>query len=490
MTTYKKHAKTHYQNDELPGSLDVEAAVLGTLLMDNLAAYPEIRDILKPEHFFGEVHQKLAERIFGRSRRGQVCDAIILKQMLQQSEDLVDVGGVEYIALMLSNAALPAILPEYAKLIADLAGRRELIFYADSILKSVKDPDTEETAEDMANRFASELSVVHGMFPSSATFVNLKDAAREAVEAIGQDRPLGIPTGFDEVDEKISGLGRGKLITIAGEPSMGKTSFVTNIVSNVARSIGVDEQGNDVPGKVGFFSQEMPALELGERAASRALGPAEGVFYQDIAKHAVTSSQKALLKAALPKVPDIWIDPTAGLTYSDLEKRARALEKKLGGLDVLVVDYLQLMTGGDSPHREESKFYGWIVKNLKTLAKKMNIAIILLSQLSRKVQERENRRPRKSDLKGTSAIEDASDIILFVFRPEVPLVEKGEPSNREQKEKYYKDLNWAKGRVQIIIGKNKGGPLGTIDLRGFMGYDVIAEYADEDGTGFDEEIPF
>ena len=486
-------AKGRGEENKIPEIQFAEQAVLGALLMDNLRVYPEVRDVLKPEDFFDQaINGRIAARIFNLSRRGELADAIVLKKKFERDEIFDKIGGVEYLADLCHGAPPLSTANGYAKLIADMAAKRKIIGLARAMIHEAQNPDSDLDAETLIEKVQSTVSTVQGTFPSTASFISLREAARESVEAIGESRSMGIPTGYDELDDKIAGLGRGKLITIAGRPSMGKTSLATNIARNVAHSIGVAEDGEtNVEGKVGFFSQEMPALELGERAASAALGPKEEIEYRDITKHKVTKAQKQKLIEGLHKIPEIWVDETAGLTYSDLEKRARHLEKQLGGLDVLVVDYLQLMEGTDSPDpRNDVKFYGWISNNCKKLAKKMDIAVVLLSQLSRKVEERENQRPRKSDLKGSGTIEDASDIILFVFRPEVPLIEKGEPTRQDQKEKYFKDLNWAKNRMEVIIGKNKGGPLGTVSLRSFMGYDVITEYADEDGEGFDEVIPF
>lgn len=480
------------EHEKIPQSTEAEQAIIGALLYDNLAVYPEIRDILKPEDFFDRaVNGRMAERIFNLSRRGELADAIVLKNKFERDDILEEIGGVEHIAALLTSAPPISTAKSYAKLVADLAAKRKIIGLARAVLHEARDPMSDMDAETLIEEMQTDVSTVQGTFPSTATFVSLKEAGQQAVDAIGQNRPMGLPTGYDELDEKISGLGRGKLITIAGRPSMGKTALAMNIARNVATFAGVDHDGNDILGKVGFFSQEMPAIELGERALSAATGPSEGIQYQDITKHKITKTQKLILLDSVAKIPDIMIDETAGLTYSAIEKRARHLEKQLGGLDVLVVDYLQLMEGSDSPDpRDQVKYYGWISNNFKTLAKKMNIAVVLLSQLSRKVEERENQRPRKSDLKGSGTIEDASDVILFVFRPEVPLVERGEPTRADQKEKYFQDLNWSKGRMEVIIGKNKGGPLGTVSLRSFMGYDVITEYADETGEGFDEQIPF
>jgi len=473
-----------------PSSAEAESALLGIMLRDNLAVYAEIRDIIKPEHFYLSTHVMLAERMFALSRRGQLADAIVMKNRLAQTEDLVDIGGVEYLALLVDNAPPARTAPEYARLVADMFSRRALIRLTEDVLKTANDPDSEESAEDMVSRYGAELGVVQETFPSSARFITMQEAARQAAEAIGEDRAMGINTGYDELDNKLAGLGRGKLIVIAGRPSMGKTSLVTNIARNVAKEIAF-EDGSPVPGKVGFFSQEMPALELGERSLSAELGPKEEIEYRDITAHDLTSSKTARVRSAVEDVSDhVLIDETAGLTYSELEKRARAMEKQLGGLDVLVVDYLQLMEGTDAPDpRSDVKYYGWISNNLKKLAKKMNIAVLLLSQLSRKVEDRENKRPRKADLKGSGTIEDAADVILFVFRPEYYLVEAGEPEGREKKEAYFKALNFAKNKMDIIIGKNKGGPLGVVPLRCFLPYDIITELAD-DGEGLDEEIAF
>lgn len=490
MNTYELESELGRTEKILPSSMEAEAALLGIMLHDNLATYAEIRDIIKPDHFYFETHYMLAERMFALSRRGQLADPIVMKNKLSQDEKLQNAGGVEYLAQLVQAAPPSQTAPEYARLIVDMSSRRALIRLTEDVLKTANDPDSDESAEDMVERYGAELSVVQGTFPSSATFITMQEAARQAAAAIGEDRAMGINTGYEELDDKLAGLGRGKLIVIAARPSMGKTSLVTNFSRNIANEIAF-EDGASVPGKVGFFSQEMPALELGERSLSAALGPKEEIMYNDITAHKLTPSKASQVKTVVDKVSaNVLIDETAGLTYSELEKRARAMEKQLGGLDVLVVDYLQLMEGTDAPDpRNQVQYYGWISNNFKTLAKKMNIAVVLLSQLSRKVEDRENNRPRKSDLKGSGTIEDAADVILFIYRQEYYLVEQGEPEGREKKEAYFKALNFAKNKMDIIIGKNKGGPLGVVPLRCFLPYDIITELSD-DGEGIDDAIAF
>jgi len=332
--------------DKVPQSQEAEQAVLGALMYDNRAVYPEVRDIIQPKHFYNPIHVRIAEEIFKKSRRGQLSDAIKLKNRFSQDETLKDIGGVEYLALLLDNCPPLSTAPEYARLIADLAGRRELIRLANETRRSAEDPDGDLDAEGLIMELRQKIAAVEGVLPANAKFVTLREASTEAVEAIGQERAMGLPIGLSELDEKLSGLGRGKLSVVAGRPSMGKTSLATNIARNIALSVSNKDEG--VPGKVGFFSQEMPATELGERAASSALGSNFGIAYNKIAGHKVGDAQITRLKGALHKIPEtVLIDEASGLTYSDIEKRSRAMEKQLGGLDMIVVDYLQLMGASD-----------------------------------------------------------------------------------------------------------------------------------------------
>ena len=433
------------EDEKIPHSPEGEQALLGCLLYENRAVYSQIRDVIKPEHFYNPIHERIAKAIFTRSRRGQEVDAIILKNKFSQDETLVDIGGVEYLSLLLDNAPAISTAVEYAKLVVDLAVRRGCIYAARQMIANVSDPDFEGDSVDLLAMHRSELQALEGHIPHNATFITLQDAAREAVSVIGQERAMGLPTGYDEIDDKIAALGRGKLITIAGRPSMGKTSLVTNIARNLAKS---------APSvNIGFFSQEMPSVELGTRAASAAVGTGFGIQYRHIAQHNITDNQKARLEVAVNDVPaNIHIDETANLTFSAIDRRAKAMEKQNGSLDCIIVDYLQLMSGADCEDpRNKVSYLGEIAKRFKTLAKEMNIPVILLSQLSRAVEARENKRPIMPDLQGSGGIEDASDVIMFVYRKEKYLIDEGEPEKQDKKDLYYSQLADCRDKVDIII---------------------------------------
>ena len=480
------------EEDDSPSSQEAEQAILGALLTNNREVYAEIRDLVQPKHFYNPIHVELCEVIYNRSRRGQEADAIIIKNRYAQIDKLHKMGNIEYLTLLLENAPPLSTAREYAKLVTDLAGKREVIRFAQEMLKSARDPFLEGSVSDLIDMSRKELSAIEGVLPSDASFITLKEAAREAVSVIGQERPMGIPTKYAYLDNTLSGLGRGKLSVVAGRPSMGKTCLATNIARNIALGIPNMAGEDDTPGKVGFFTQEMPALELGERAASTAAGMVTAIPYNKISKHDVGPSGKASLERAVSEIPDTFIlDPSSSVTHSEIAKRARAMEKQMGGLDLIVVDYLNLMSGRDCEDpRNDVKYYAEICRSLKALAKKMDIHVMLLAQLSRKTDEREGRRPQVQDLKGSSGIEDAADIIILINRPEKVLKDQGEPSGIEKKEAYYDAIKAAKNKMQLIIAKNKGGPLRMVELRCFLPYDLITELADEDGEGFDEALPF
>lgn len=485
--------ESYYQEelDKTPHSMEAEQAIIGTLLYDNLAVYSEISEVVQPKHFYNPVHVTMMERIYALSRRGQKCDPIILKNRLQRHEMLEEIGGVEYIGLLADQAPPTVTARNYADLVLDMAGRREIIRLARSAIEDAFDQNSDLDAMEQLEALVSNVGVVQEMAPADAQFITLQEAAKTAVDAIGVERPMGLPIGIPALEEKIRGAGRGKLISVLGRPSMGKTSLAFAIAKNVAKSIGI-EDGENVPGKVGFFSQEMPAEELGERAASSALGVKGGIEYRDISAHNVKGFQKDQLLNALDKLPESFlIDETAGLTFSQIEKRARAMRKRLGGLDMIVVDYLQLMETSDSPDpRNDVKAMGWICNQFKTMAKDMDICVVLLSQLARRVEDRENKRPRMADGKGAGGIEDASDIMLGIYREEHYLIEAGEPSDPKKVDEYMAKLEFAHNKMEVIVMKNKGGPKGKVMLRAFLPYDVITDLSDEDGTGYTQEMTF
>jgi len=331
------------QNNEVPHSSEAEQALLGALIWKNLEVYPEVRDLVQPKHFYNPIHVKLMEVIYSRSRRGATADAIYLKNRFSQYEQLQEIGGVEYIALLLDCAPPLAAAPEYARLVTDTAGKRQCIRFAQDILKNARDPLSESSSVDLIEAARKDLSAIEGVLPSDATFITLRQAAVNSVSVIGVERPMGLPTGFSDLDYKLAGLGRGKLSVVAARPSMGKTSLATNIARQVAKGIP-GEDGNNIPGKIGYFSQEMPASELGERAASTAAGKVFGVPYIDIAKHKVGPKKKeTLLERSKQNIPEtILVCEGSELTVSEISKRARAMEKQLGGLDMIIIDYLNL----------------------------------------------------------------------------------------------------------------------------------------------------
>lgn len=477
--------------DTAPNSAEAEQALLGALLSSNLEVYAEIRDLVQPKHFYNPIHADICNVIYNRSRRGALADAIYLKNRYSQHETLVEIGGVDYLALLLDNAPNITTAQEYARLITDLAGKREVIIFAQKCLKVARDPFSDESSIEIIAHARKDLSAIEGVLPSDTSFITLKAAATNSVEVIGQERPMGLPSRYATLDHKLSGFSRAKLSVVAGRPSMGKTSLATNIARNIA--MGIPTLGDEeIPGRIGFFTQEMPALELGERAASAAAGKTMGIAYNKISKHAVGPTQKERLLDAVKNVPDtILLDESSGITHSNISARARAMEKQMGGLDMIVVDYLNLMSGSDCEDpKNDVKYYAEICRELKALAKKMDIHVMLLAQLSRKTDEREGRRPQIQDLKGSSGIEDAADIVLLLTRKEKVLLDTGEPSNKDKRATYYQDLQDAKNKMEIIVAKNKGGPLGSVTLNCFLPYDLITELADEDGEGFDESIGF
>ncbi len=465
------------ETDNTPHSIEAEQALLGILMIDNRQYYPDIRDILKPDDFYVGVHQQIAKVIWNRSRLNQPCDAILLKNRFSQDETLKDIGGVEYLAELLESAPDGGAVPEYGRMIADLSHRRLLLKLYRAGLRVVRDPDTDLDAEGMYDQHRNELDAMRALFAANADFIDLREAARERVEMIGVQRPMGMSTGYPDLDTVIAGLAPGKLYVLAGRPAMFKSGFASNIARNIADNAHPDR--DDPKGKVIFFSQEMDAGELGERSASAEIGKlGSTIHYQDIAKHAVSMDEKARLLAAVERMPTFLVDEASPQTIGNVEKRARAAEVAMGGIDMIVVDFIQMMSGaGCVDPRNKASYVGEIAYRLKDLGKQLGCAVLCLAQLSRKCEERENKRPRLSDLKESSGIEEAANVVMGLYREDYYMEQAGPPAEHSKLQAYEDRLSMKRGLIEAIVIKNRGGPLKVVEFRTDLGSDLLMPLA-------------
>ena len=458
--------------DSTPQSQEAEQALLGALLYDN-EVYHRISGIVQAKHFYNPIHLRIFDSIAVLIERGNLADAIVLKNRFSQDETLVDIGGVEYLALLLDNAPPGSTAPEYAKLIFDLAMRRELIRLGDEIKAEATDPDSEADAQDQITKAESQLYSLAEIGGTQSGFVSFENALIKSIEmasaAFSRDGHLsGTSTGLIDLDRQLGGMHRSDLIILAGRPSMGKTSLATNIAFNIAKKFKRERDDNGIEktaegGVVGFFSLEMSSEQL----ATRLLAEHSQVPSHKIRRGDITADQYEHIRDSAEEINRIplHIDDTGGISIGALSARARRL-KRMVGLDMIVVDYLQLLTGGAGMNSSTNRVQevSMITQGLKALAKELDIPVLALAQLSRQVEQRDDKRPQLSDLRESGSIEQDADVVMFVYREEY-YVARSEPSEgTEEHLKWQEDMEQLHGKAEVIIGKQRHGPIGTVKL--------------------------
>lgn len=458
--------------DSTPQSQEAEQALLGALLFDN-EIYHRISGIVQAKHFYNPVHVRIFDSIAVLIERGNLADAIVLKNRFSQDETLVDIGGVEYLALLLDNAPPGSTAPEYAKLILDMAMRRELIRLADGIKGEATDPDSEQNAQTQITTAESQLYSLAEIGGTQSGFVSFENALIKSIEmasaAFSRDGHLsGTSTGLIDLDRQLGGMHRSDLIILAGRPSMGKTSLATNIAFNIAKKFKREKDDNGIEkttegGVVGFFSLEMSSEQL----ATRLLAEHSQVPSHKIRRGDITAEQYEHIRDSADEISrlPLHIDDTGGISIGALSARARRL-KRMVGLDMIVVDYLQLLTGGAGMNANANRVQevSMITQGLKSLAKELDVPVLALAQLSRQVEQRDDKRPQLSDLRESGSIEQDADVVMFVYREEY-YVARSEPSEgTEEHLKWQEDMEQLHGKAEVIIGKQRHGPIGTIKL--------------------------
>ncbi len=421
-----------------PQHIEAEQSVLGGILIEN-HAINKVMEILKPDDFYRESHRKIYEALIDLSERDEPADSITLTNQLKNSGHLDSVGGASYVASLIDLVPTAANIEYYAKIVKEKAILRKLIQTSTEIItQSYEDRGDVEGFLDEAERAIFDISE-NRVRPS---FYPIKDVVKDSfkiLERLYEKKELvtGVPSGFKELDRMTAGFQPSDLIVVAGRPSMGKTAFCLNLAQYAA----IEKKTH-----VAIFSLEMSKEQL----VIRMLCSEAHVEGTKLRSGFLSESDWPRLTIAAGNLSDapIFIDDTAALTVLELRAKARRLKIERGGLGMLIVDYLQLMKGRtrvESRQQEISE----ISRSLKALAKELNIPVIAVSQLSRKTEERTGNRPQLSDLRESGAIEQDADLILFIYRDEI----------------YNKDPdNPNRGKAELIIGKQRNGPIGKIDL--------------------------
>jgi len=454
---------------EAPHNIEAEQALLGAIMVNN-EAIDRVSSFLKAEHFFDQLHARIYDAAAKLILGGKRATPITLKTFFQADPPAGELPIPQYLGRLAASATTIINAEDYGRTVYDLAVRRHLIQIGETMVNTAYDSPVDappsaqiEEAEQRLYELAETGKYGSGFEPFTAA---LTDAIDMAANAYRRDGGLsGLATGFTDLDNRMGGLQPSDLIIIAGRPAMGKTALATNIAYHVAKAYraGADSEAPLDGAVVGFFSLEMSAEQLATRIISeQAYIPSErirrGRIDSDQFDRIVEVSQE------LQHLP-LYIDQTGGITVAQLAARARRL-KRQRGLGFIVVDYLQLLSGSSRRAAEgRVQEVSEITTGLKALAKELHVPILALSQLSRQVEQREDKRPQLADLRESGSIEQDADVVLFVFREEY-YVERRQPrENTEEHKQWQDDMETVNGKAEVIIGKQRHGPTGTVMLQ-------------------------
>ena len=428
-----------------PHSIEAEQSVLGGLLLDN-SAWDKIADFVSPEDFYRYDHRLIFQHIARLISGSRPADVITVFESLSSANKADEIGGISYLNALAQNTPSAANIRRYAEIVRDRGILRKLISVSDEISGSAFNPQGKEVKQMLDEAESKIFAIAEEGSRGTQGFQEIQPLLTQVVERIDElynrENPndiTGVPTGFVDLDRMTSGLQPGDLIIVAGRPSMGKTAFSVNIGEHVSTDSGLP---------VAIFSMEMGGSQL----AMRMLGSVGRLDQHRLRTGRLNDEDWPRLTHAIQKLNDaqIFIDETPALSSIELRARSRRLARQCGKLGLIIVDYLQLMSA-NSPGENRATEISEISRNLKGLAKELNCPVIALSQLNRSLEQRPNKRPVMSDLRESGALEQDADLILFIYRDEV-----------------YNPDSPEKGMAEIIIGKQRNGPIGSVRMT-FLG---------------------
>jgi replicative DNA helicase len=468
-----------------PNNIDAEQALLGAILVNN-DAYYRVSDFLETEHFFEDLHRRIYEIATALIKSGKVATPITLKTFLGDQ----DLGGVtvsQYLARLAAEATTVINAEDYGRTVYDLAIRRRLITIGEDIVNVAYDAPVETSPRDQIEESERRLYELAEKGRYDGGFQRFSDALTNAIDMAAaaykrEGKLSGISTGLRDLDRMLGGLQPSDLVILAARPAMGKTSLATNIAFNIADAYQGEKQPDGTiktvnGGIVGFFSLEMSAEQL----ATRIIAEQAGVPSYKIRRGDIREDDFYKITEAARKMQTIpfYIDQTGGISIAQLAARARRL-KRQRGLDFLVVDYLQLLSGSSKKGENRVQELTEITTGMKALAKELAVPILALSQLSRQVESRDDKRPQLSDLRESGSIEQDADVVMFIYRDEYYLKNKEPKPGTEEYFKWQTEMDQVHGKAEVIIGKQRHGPTGTVQLAFQADVTRFADLADED----------
>ncbi len=447
------------QFKELPNNIEAEQAVIGSILVSN-DIFDEINTIISSINFYDPMHQKIFEAIESLIYKGMLANPITLKNYFEDEKD--DLNVPEYLVKITKFSTSVRQAIEYSKIIYDMFVRRELIKISEQTIDSAKLNDLDTNGQSIiesSERLLFDLAE-KGSFNSS--LVKFDEAMKQTIEMASaayknEEGIVGVPTGLRDLDDKLGGLHQSDLIIIAGRPSMGKTSLATNIAFNAAQKL----QESGKKSSIAFFSLEMSSEQL----STRIISEQARISSNDIRRGRISDDQFDKFLETSKNISELplYIDETPAISIAALSNRARRI-KRLFGLDMIVVDYIQLMRGTTFNKDGRVQEISQITQGLKAIAKELSVPVVALSQLSRQVEQRDDHKPQLADLRESGSIEQDADVVMFVYREGYYLQRKEPREATVEHAEWQAKMNEVAHLAQIIIGKQRHGPIGNVTL--------------------------
>ena len=449
------------QENKLPSNIEAEQALIGSILVNN-DIIDEISNIVNHENFYDPLHSKIYNLIENLHNKGMIANPITLKNSFENDTALSEIGGTEYLVKLTRFSSSVKQSIDYAKIVHEKFVKRELVQISETLSDEAVDETIDKTGENIIQDTEKSLFDLAERGTFHQSFLKFNQALDQTIEmatnAMKSDHGIvGVPTGLNDLDERLGGLHRSDLVIIAGRPSMGKTALATNIGYYAAKKILDDNKKSSIA----FFSLEMSSEQL----STRILSEQSRIKSNDIRRGKVTEEEFNRLIETSRNIHDLplYIDETPAITISTLSNRARRI-KRLFGLDLIIVDYIQLMTTGSKRYDGRVQEISEITQGLKALAKELSVPVLALSQLSRAVEQRDDKKPQLSDLRESGSIEQDADVVMFVFREEYYLERKEPKLGTIEHGEWQAKMNEIIGSADIIIGKQRHGPTGNIQV--------------------------
>jgi len=447
------------QFKELPNNIEAEQAVIGSILVSN-DIFDEISTYISSENFYDPMHQKIFEAIESLVYKGMLANPITLKNYFEDVKD--DLNVPEYLVKITKFSTSVRQAIEYSKIVYDMYVRRELVKISEQTMDSAKLTELDTSGQTIIEKTEKSLFDLAEKGSSNSNLVKFDEAMKQTIEMASaayknEEGIVGVPTGLRDLDDKLGGLHQSDLIIIAGRPSMGKTSLATNIAFNAAQKL----QDSGKKSSIAFFSLEMSSEQL----STRIISEQARISSNDIRRGRISDEQFDKFLETSKNIAELplYIDETPAISIAAMSNRARRI-KRLHGLDMIVVDYIQLMRGTTYNKDGRVQEISQITQGLKAIAKELGVPVVALSQLSRQVEQRDDHKPQLADLRESGSIEQDADVVMFVYREGYYLSRKEPREATVEHAEWQAKMNEVAHLAQIIIGKQRHGPIGNLTL--------------------------